>query len=126
MRQTRTVQIALVIHEDLRFVNQATKGCAMNNAIAVALKLATVRVGLFCMQPAAALRLLCGVAGQTGIRVVRAHRRHARNPIACLMHELFTKKVHQFMLWVIRRNLCLTNGTQQHQPDLSGNNFFIQ
>jgi hypothetical protein len=61
VRQRRAVQVAFVIDEDLGLVDQAAKGVGMDDAIAVALKLAAEFRLRLRKAPAARLLLVSGV-----------------------------------------------------------------
>ena len=63
MRQAGAVMVALVGHEHLAFVGQPAKRGGMDDAIAVALKLAARRRNGLCKQPSPALSGVCGIWG---------------------------------------------------------------
>jgi hypothetical protein len=63
MRQAGAVMVALMGDEHLAFVGQPAKGGGMDDAVAVALKLAPRRRDRLRQQPSPALSGVCGIWG---------------------------------------------------------------
>ena len=66
MGYPRAEQVTLVIDEHLGLVGQPAEGIGMNDAIAVALKLAAVLRRWFGITAAARVCIVRGIDGQTG------------------------------------------------------------
>ena len=66
MRQARSVEVTLVIDEDLCFVDKPAKCGGMDDAVAIALILATIGGGRFFVAPAPTLRLVGRIRCKSG------------------------------------------------------------
>ena len=74
MGQSRSIEVALMIDENLGLVNKAAERRAMNNSVAVSLKLTAVRGFLFLELPSEAMILVCSVGLKCVHRPVGAPR----------------------------------------------------
>src|SRR5690606_33414254 len=81
VREPRAVMIALVVDEDLRLVDQAAESRRVDDAVAVALKLAAVARRWLGHEAAARAGRVRGVGGERASRLAHAFPCAARTPL---------------------------------------------
>ena len=110
MRDAGAVQVAFVIHEDLGLVDEAAKRIRMDDAIAIALKLAAKTRRRLGESPAATLFVDRGVRRERQVHVLPAA--HAQ-------------RLTQRCVVVVARDHGFADRLEQHEPDPSSGHLLV-